>query len=94
MNTNQQTKLVVGLIFSGIAGAVAFYLTHQSPRPIPLLNRVGKKISDVGEMIENMDFDCEHIAENIQQRLPSKASILSNAADLLATGLKIWKKFT
>lgn len=93
MNTNQQGKLVVGLIFTGIAGAVAFYLTQQPSRPIPLLNRVGKKISDVGEMIEHMDFDSAHIVDNIQQRLPSKASILTNAADWLATGLKIWKKF-
>lgn len=94
MNTDQQAKLATGLILGGIAGAVALYLMHQQTRQLPLLKRVGKKISDVGQIVENMDFDCEDITDSFQKRLPNKGDILKNVADWVTTGLKIWKKIT
>jgi gas vesicle protein len=94
MENNQSKKILAGVVIGGVIGAVALYLINASKtRKVPMIKRFGKTISDVGEMLENCDIDCTKIADNIEEKLPKGSDIISNAADWLDMGMKIWKKF-
>jgi len=91
---NKSKKMLFGLLISGVVGAGALYCIYSAQnRKTPLIKKIGKTISEVGEMIENCDLHTSGIVENIEENMPRGMDVLKNLFDWVDTGLTLWKKF-
>jgi hypothetical protein len=83
------------LIIGGIVGAGALYCIQATQnRKTPVLKKIGRTISDVGEMLESCDFDSgADVMECIEDKIPKGKDILNNLTDWVDTGMTLWKKF-
>lgn len=88
-------KLILGLILGGIVGAGALYCIQAGKnRKTPVLKKIGKTISGVGEMLENCNLDnASEVIENIEEKMPRGADIINSITDWVDTGMTLWKKF-
>ncbi len=95
MENDDSKKLLLGLIIGGIIGAGALYCIQAGRnRKTPVLQKIGKTISDVGEMLENCNLDsASDVMESIEKKMPSSADVISNLTDWVSTGMHLWKKF-
>ena len=88
-------KLILGLIIGGIVGAGALYCIQAGKnRKTPVLKKIGKTISDVGEMLENCNLDnASDVIENIENKMPKGVDIINSLTDWVDTGMNLWKTF-
>jgi len=96
-NKNETSKkLILGLIVGGIVGAGALYCIQAGRnRKTPVLKKIGKTISGVGEMLENCNLDtASDVVEKLEDKLPRGTDIINGLSDWVDTGLSLWKKFT
>ena len=93
-NQNPAKKIVLGVVLGSVVGATALYMLYSAQhRQQPLIKKVGKTISDIGEMLENCNFGTDETANKVEQSLPRKMHIADNIGDLIDMGIKIWKQF-
>jgi len=95
-NKNDTSKaLIAGLIIGGIIGAGALYCIQAGRnRQTPVMKKIGKTLSDVGEMLGNCDLDhSKDASHQMEDKTPSGADIVSNMTDWISTGMKLWNKF-
>jgi hypothetical protein len=60
-----------------------------------VLKKIGKTISDVGEMLENCNLDtASDVLEKIEDKMPKGTDIINSLSDWIDTGMSLWKKFT
>jgi hypothetical protein len=92
---NESKKLLWGLLIGGAVGAgVLYYLQNSHNRETPVLKKIGKTVSEIGEMLENCNLNSTaDVIENIEEKIPSKGEVFNNLADWVDSGLSIWKKF-
>ena len=90
---NESKKLLWGLLIGGAVGAgVLYYLQSSQNRETPVLKKIGKTVSEIGEMLEN-STSATYVIDHIEEKLPSKAEVFNSLADWVDSGLSIWKKF-
>lgn len=90
---NESKKLLWGLLIGGAVGAgVLYYLQSSQNRETPVLKKIGKTVSELGEMLENSSSATD-VIDHIEEKLPSKAEVFNSLADWVDSGLSIWKKF-
>lgn len=89
-------KVMLSLLIGGALGAGALYCVHAAQnRRTPVLKKIGKTISNVGDMLENCDLSSySDVLENIEKKLPKGSEIVSSLTDWVDTGLNLWKQFT
>lgn len=92
---DESKKLILGLLIGGVIGAGALYCIQASRcRKTPFLQKVGKTISEVGEMLENCDLSSTaDVKETIERNLPKGPEIVNNLTEWVDTGISLWKKF-
>lgn len=92
---NESKKVMLGLLLGGIVGAGALYwinAAHQQKKE-PVLKKIGKTISDVGELIENCNLSKgSGLIERMEQETPKSADVVSTVADWIDAGLAVWEK--
>jgi gas vesicle protein len=88
-------KLILGLIIGGIVGAGALYCIQAGKnRKTPVLKKLGKTISGVGEMLENCNLEnASDVIENIESKMPEGIDIINSLSDWVDSGMTLWKKF-
>jgi hypothetical protein len=88
-------KLILGLLIGGIVGVGAlYYIQAGKNRKTPVLKKIGRTISEVGEMLENCDLDnASDVIGNIEEKMPRGVDIINNLTDWVDTGMNLWKKF-
>ncbi len=88
-------KLILGLVIGGLVGAGALYCIQAGKnRKTPVLKKIGKTISDVGEMLENCQLDsASEVIEGIEDKMPKGADIINSLSDWVDAGMTLWKKF-
>lgn len=95
-NQHEETKKILSGLLIGAIGAGAlyyWYVKHQKQTPI--LKKIGRSISDVGEMIENCSFEgVTDFAESVEKKLPDDADLLKNLGEWISTARGIWKKIS
>lgn len=90
---HEPTKLFLGLLIGAVVGAGALYCVRAAQeRKTPVLKKIGKTISDVGEMLENCDLSSDHLLESVEKKVPKGSEILDNLTGWIDTGLTLWKK--
>jgi len=93
-NQNASHKIAVGVVLGSVVGATALYMLYSAQhRQQPLIKKVGKTISNIGEMLENCNFSTDEITHKVEQSLPKKMHLAANIGDLIDMGIKIWKQF-
>ena len=95
-NENHESKkILLGLLIGGIVGGGALYALRASQnRKTPVMKKIGRTISEVGEMLENFNLDSgEEMLESVQNKLPKGADVVSSLTDWVGTGLTLWNKF-
>lgn len=91
---NDPNKILLGIVIGGLAGGTAFYLWSRShDRNKPLLDKIGRAICDVGEILEDscVDNRKEAIAE-IEKAIPKEDNTVNHILSWVATGIHLWKK--
>ena len=94
-NQHEETKKILSGLLIGTVGAGALYYWYvKSQRKIPIMKKIGRTISDVGEIIENCHFDgVTDLAETVEKKLPDGVEVLNNLSDWISSARSIWKKF-
>lgn len=82
-------KLILGLIIGGIVGAGLLYLNRSAHKKTPVLKKIGKTVSQVGEMLENCDLDSTMHA--IEDKAPEVTDMISTVTDWVNTAMSLWK---
>ena len=88
-------KMVLGLVIGGLVGAGALYWIQAAKnRRTPVLKKIGRTISEVGEMLENYTMEKAHdVKETIEEKVPHGENIIKNVTDWVDSGMNLWKKF-
>lgn len=97
MNTqNQETrKIITGLLIGAVGAGALYCMCAASQRKTPVLQKIGRSIANVGEMIEHCDLSSvTNVAESMEKKLPQGADMLNSLSDWVSTGLSLWKKFS
>ena len=82
---DESKKLLLGLLIGGVVGVGALYcLKATQARPTPVLKRIGKTISEVGEMIE-------HSNSSLEEKLPKVSDVVERLSSWVDIGLALWK---
>lgn len=95
-NENDDTKkLLWGLLIGGAVGAgMLYYLQSAHERKTPILKKIGKTVSEIGEAIENSNLSStSDVIDKIGEKIPNKAEVLSGLAEWVDSGLSLWKQF-
>lgn len=85
---DEAKKLILGLLI-GAVGAGTLYCLHAAQnRKTPVLQKIGKTISDIGEVIESCKETGTDAVHSIEKR---GSNIASGVMDWVDSGLKLWK---
>lgn len=91
---HESKKMLLSLLVGGIVGAGVIYCIHSTQsRKTPVLKKIGKTFSEVGEMLESCSQDSSHAIEYIEEKLPRGMDVVNSLSDWVDTGLTLWKKF-
>lgn len=91
---DESNKWILGLLIGGVVGAgVLYYIQAKKNEKTPVLKKIGKTISDVGQMLENCELSGAQALESIEKKIPNGMEIVNNITDWVDTGLTLWKKF-
>lgn len=92
---NKSTKLILGLLIGGIAGAGVLYCIHAAQnRKTPILQKIGKTVANVGEMLENCDISSDSdVLQSIEKNIPNGGTVIHSIIDWVDAGLTLWKQF-
>lgn len=92
--TDESTKIVVGVVIGGIIGGSALYLWHAAQNDKkPILNKIGRAIADMGDILEDSSVDDSQDALNrIGKTLPKGDNTLNNVLTWVATGINLYNK--
>lgn len=95
MKNDESKKVGLGLLIGSLVGAGALYCINLAVhRKTPVLKKIGRTISEVGEMIENCDVPSgSDLIDHMEKKLPSGVDILTGIADWVNSGMSLWKKF-
>ena len=90
----ESSKRLLGLLI-GVVGAGALYYAYaEHQQKTPVLKKIGKTISEVGEMLEKCDLGSGcGMLESIEKKIPKGAEIVNNITEWVDLGLTLWKKF-
>jgi hypothetical protein len=93
-NQHEETKKIVTGLLIGVVGAGALYCMYAAKhKKIPLTTKIGRTISDIGEMIQHCNFkSVTQAAESIEQKLPKGTDVLNNLSEWASLGMSLWKK--
>ncbi len=97
MNSEKQdrNKVVLGAVLGGLLMGTAYYLwkkNHDDRKS--MLEKVGKKIADVGEKLEDSAIHNRNEAfETIEKSIPKKSKGANQVLNWIATGLNLWEQF-
>lgn len=86
------TKIVMGIILGGAVGATALYLLRNTERKTPIMQKIGKTMTEVGEMLEKGELT-DKMVHAVEKNTPSATEMISTVADWVDTGLNLWKRF-
>jgi hypothetical protein len=91
---NESKKIVIGVVVGGIIGGSALYLWHSLHNENkPILNKIGKAITGMGEILENSAVcDSDDAIDQIGKSLPKGDNTLNNVLTWVATGINLWNK--
>ncbi len=91
---DESNKIILGVVIGAVVGGSALYLwnsVHKDQKPI--LNKIGRAISDMGEILENSAVDNSGDAiDRIEKSLPKGDSTINNVLNWVATGINLWNK--
>lgn len=92
---NGSKKVMLTLLLGGIVGAGALYCIQANQhRKTPVLKKIGRTISDVGEMLEHCNLSSVNgMVETIEKKIPKSMDIVHHLTDWVHTALTLWKKF-
>lgn len=96
-NIDKENKLFFGLVLSGLVAAasvaVVYGLQHSHSHKKPF-KKLGKTITEIGEMLEKCDLGAEAsiAVENVEQKVV-KSDIFNQLTKWLDSGLTVWKQF-
>ena len=82
-------KLILGLIIGGIVGAGILYMNRSSKKTPPVLRKIGRTVSQVGEMLENCNLDST--MDVIEEEAPRVTDMISTITDWVSTAMSLWK---
>jgi hypothetical protein len=93
-NKDEETsKLILGVVIGGILGGSALYLWHSIHKAEkPMLNKIGKAISNMGELLENSTVDRDEAIDEIGKCLPKGDNMLNNVLTWVASGINLWNQ--
>lgn len=92
---NKSKKLVLGLLIGGVAGAGVLYCIHAAQnRKMPILQKIGKTVSHVGDMLEKCDISSgSNVLESLEKNIPNGQTVIHSIIDWIDAGLALWKQF-
>lgn len=87
-------KIILGLVIGAMAGAGVLYCIHASrQRRTPILHKIGRTMSEVGEMLENSEIESfSDVVHEVQEALPQSKDVISSLLNWLSSGMSLWKK--
>jgi hypothetical protein len=87
-------KWVLGFLIAGVVGAGAlYYLQAAESRKKPVLKKIGKTISNVGEILENYADQGNHtVMQQIEEKIPAGVDLMSTLSDWVDTAVTLWKQ--
>jgi hypothetical protein len=92
-NSDPDSKIVVGALIGGIVGigAIAVFLALRTKTTS--LDRIGKVIGNVGEILESHDVEEPAPIKDFGKKLHQNEDTVGAVVDWIATGICLWKKF-
>ena len=94
-NKNEDShKIILGVVIGGIIGGGAFYLWHSVHKDHkPILNKIGRAISDMGDILEDSAVgDSGEAMDRIGKSLPKGENTINTVLNWVATGINLWNK--
>ena len=93
-NNTESKKVILGVLVGGVVGA-GILCAVQAARhhKTPVIKKIGKTISEVGEMLENCNLNSSSdVISSIEKKIPQGIDVFNNAVDWISNGLTLWKK--
>lgn len=94
-DNQDRNKVVFGAVVGGLLMGTAYYLWKKNNNSEKsFVEKVGRKISDVGERIENSSIHNRGEAlDTIEKSIPKKSHGTNQVLTWIATGLSLWEQF-
>ena len=91
---DESKKLLLTLLIGGAVGAGVLYcMQNTQSRPLPVMKKVGKTISEIGEVLGRCELgNAQNVMKSIQEKAPNTLDVISGMTDWVDTGLTLWKK--
>jgi hypothetical protein len=89
---NEPNGVALGIALGAVLGAGALYLLNATRNPTsPVLQKIGRTISEFGEMIEHCDFNGPDMVRSIEKK---GADAANSVVDWIDTGFNILRKLS
>jgi len=83
-------KLILGLIFGGIVGVgILYWNRSEKKNNTPVLKKIGKTVSQVGEMLENCDLD--NTMNVTEDKAPKVTDMINTLTEWVGTTMNFLK---
>lgn len=93
-DNNDRNKVIVGAVIGGLLTGTAYYLWRNQGREKPILDKVGRAISSVGDKLEHVTVENRKEAiDKIGKSLPKENRTANHVLTLIATGINLWEQF-
>lgn len=89
-----RNKVVLGAVLGGLLMGTAYYFWKNQDEKQTMLEKVGKRIADVGEKLEDSTIHSRKEAiKTIENSIPKKSKGANQVISWVATGLNLWEQF-